>query len=123
MRRDEAESEQSGERLDLAALFPEGTVFDKRILGPSDYRSIEVEQRLTRLTRESIEHRSIFRAIANREMGFKPSMTEVPHFYGRASGQCFYMYDDRGCVIAGAPTTQDALAARFGDWVMHRVCP
>ena len=104
--------------LDLYAALPPGLRFHERILGPSDNRSGELPQRLARLARGSIDHRTIFRAIANTEMGFQPRLAQALSFHGRSTGQCFYMYDDRGCVVAGAP--QDALVARFGDWVIQR---
>ena len=78
-----------------------------------------VQQRLTRLPRGSIEHRTLFRTIANSDMGFEPHLAKSLNFYGRSTAQCFYMYDDRGCVVAGAPFHQEALVERFGDWVIQ----
>ncbi len=111
-------SRMTGE-LDLATVLPKGLHFEERTLEPSPTRRDAVQQRLTRLPRGSIEHRTLFRTIANSDMGFEPHLAKSLNFYGRSTAQCFYMYDDRGCVVAGAPFHQEALVERFGDWVIQ----
>ena len=100
--------------------LPRGLPFDTRTLPPSEYRDHSVQQRLVRVRRSDIDHRAIFRAIANTEMGINPSLGEVVHLYGRSSGLCFYMYDDRGCILAGAPEKHEEWQEPFGDWIIQQ---
>ena len=122
-RRGEGEEPGASEAryLALNTVLPTDGPVLVRTLGPSAYRTGSVQQRLLRVERASVDHAAIFRAIAGCELGVGLRLAETVHFYSRAQGLCFYMYDDRGCVVVGAGVAQQALAARFSAWVIaHR---
>ncbi|UMY64548.1 MULTISPECIES: hypothetical protein [unclassified Flavobacterium] len=49
----------------------------------------------------NLPFQTILRAIANTEMGFKPSVDQRIYFFDCHNDKAFYMYDDRGCLTNG----------------------
>jgi hypothetical protein len=46
-----------------------------------------------------IRFRDIFNGIANTEMGFTPTIHQLVYFFEPESKKCFWMYNDRGCLM------------------------
>lgn len=51
------------------------------------------------LPKSRIDYPKILEAIANTDMGFCPSISQLIFFFGKRSQKLFWMYDDRGCII------------------------
>jgi len=56
-------------------------------------------QRILSQKLHKLNYENIFRAIANLEMGFTPSVSEGVFFINRRNNVAFHMYDDRGCLL------------------------
>jgi len=57
----------------------------------------------------NINYKNIFRGIANLEMGFDPSVSDVIYIVNKRSRVAIHMYDDRGCMVYAS----DKEAIRF----------
>ncbi len=63
---------------------------------------------------------SIFRGIANREMGFEPNISQSVFFFDYQSDKGFHMYDDRGCYIwSNTPNEIKDLFVKRKDWLVE----
>jgi len=61
----------------------------------------------------------IFRGIANREMGFKPDISQSVFFFDFQSDKGFHMYDDRGCFVwSNTPKEIKTLFEERKDWLV-----
>lgn len=47
----------------------------------------------------NINYKNIFRGIANLEMGFDPSVSDLIYIVNKRSRVAIHMYDDRGCTV------------------------
>lgn len=68
--------------------------------------------------KKKIKFKKLFKAIANTDMGFNPTIHQVTFFFGAKSGKLFWMYDDRGCLVMAQETKK--LKEEFNtykDWL------
>ena len=70
-----------------------------------------------------IAFENIFRGIANLEMGFAPSISEIVYIVNRVNNVAFHMYDDRGCIVySDNISTLKTIYKKYIDWLVdcHR---
>jgi len=63
---------------------------------------------------------NIFKGIANKEMGFSPSITQIIWFVNLNKEVAFYMYDDRGCLLFS--NNRDILKPlyhKYSSWLVN----
>ena len=68
----------------------------------------------------TINAAALFRGIANREMGFEPTLDIAVYFLSPAADLAFFMYDDRGCVIyADHMSALAPLQTKYSQWILR----
>jgi hypothetical protein len=70
--------------------------------------------------RSSFNYNSIFKGIANTEMGFEPTIHQLVYFFQPSTQRWFRMYDDRGCLMFSNKAS-DLLAnyKKFDNWIVE----
>jgi len=69
--------------------------------------------------RNNLKYKEIFKAIANTEMGFEPTIHQILYFLQPSEKKCFYMYDDRGCIIFSQKKSDlNEIIEKFEDWII-----
>lgn len=61
----------------------------------------------------------LLQAICNQDMGIKPKIRDSVYFMNTSKDTIFYVYDDRGCDVAGS--TLDAVRGvyeTYNDWIL-----
>ncbi len=67
----------------------------------------------------AIDYRSLFRLIANTDMGLEPSVGSMVYLVDKTSPLVLSMYDDRGAwLVAAEPDRLWNLYERHGDWLV-----
>jgi hypothetical protein len=72
------------------------------------------------VTPRSLDYATLFRCIANSELGRSPSLDGRAYLVNLERPLIFHMYDDRGAIVLG-PTERalNALRMRFGKWLVR----
>ncbi|WKK86532.2 DUF3885 domain-containing protein [Marivirga arenosa] len=70
--------------------------------------------------RSSFDYKSIFKGIANTEMGFDPTIHQLVYFFQPNTKRWFWMYDDRGCLMFSNEAT-DLIDnyRKFDSWIVE----
>jgi Domain of unknown function (DUF3885) len=92
-----------------------------RVIPPVDpEEEVLMEVAAFRCKRQDINASPLFRAIANREMNFDPTLDVVVYFLKPDSDVVFFMYDDRGCLIyANQKSVLQPLYDEHHAWLVH----
>ena len=75
---------------------------------------------ICKVEKNGINYQEIFNGIANTEMGFSPTIHQLVYFFQPKTKKCFWMYDDRGCLMFSNETKDLKLnILKFDKWIVE----
>ena len=103
----------------------EGKTYDENLAVRYFEDELEIERTKGKLSiykskRKDIKYESIFNGIANTEMGFTPTIHQLVYFFQPETKKCFWMYDDRGCLMFSY-IASDLIKnySKFNKWIVE----